>query len=208
MNQPYSAFAEALLIPRRYPDLRDKAGHPIAPYDVTAHTLPLLMNVQVEPVTTRFRYTRMKPSLAGKNGGCGDAATPLRAIYKSSNASMDEGWSRWVLDHQECTNYRSIDDREIRAGNISRELETILIPDQSRTAILNGYRSGTMPPEYTGGLGQEGVKALRGLSSVAARWSLSDSNFAIERFKLPVRDVVVAPRTTSTCLVRFADCGY
>src|SRR6185503_1295170 len=88
MNQPYAAFAEALLIPRRYPDLRDKAGHPIAPYDVTAHTLPLLMNVQVEPVTTRFRYTRMKPLLAGKNGGCGDAATPPRAIYKSSNASM------------------------------------------------------------------------------------------------------------------------
>jgi hypothetical protein len=198
MNQPYSAFAEALLIPRRYPDLRDKAGRPVAPYDVTAHTLSLLMNVQVEPVTTRFRYTRMKPSMAGANGGCGDAATPPRAIYKSSVASMDEGWSRWVLDHQGCLNYRSIDDREIRAGNISHHLERILIPDQSRTAILNGYRSGAMPPEYTGGLGQEGVKALREFVERGGTLVFLNraSSFAIEQFKLPVRDVVEGlPRT-------------
>jgi hypothetical protein len=198
MNQPYAAFAEALVIPRRYPDLRDKAGHPIAPYDVTAHTLPLLMNVQVEPITTRFRYTRMKLSGAGKNGGCGDAATPVRAIYKSSVASMDEGWSRWVLDHQGCTNYRSIDDREIRAGNISRDLETILIPDQARAAILNGYRAGTMPPEFTGGLGNEGVKALREFVERGGTLVCLNraSNFAIEQFKLPVRDVVDGlPRT-------------
>jgi hypothetical protein len=111
---------------------------------------------------------------------------------------MDEGWSRWVLDHQGCTNYRSIEDHEIRAGNISRELETILIPDQSRTSILNGYRSGTMPAEYTGGLGQEGVKALREFVERGGTLVFLNraSNFAIEQFKLPVRDVVDGlPRT-------------
>ena len=46
-NQPYAAFAQAVLQPRIYPDLRNSAGHPIPPYDVTAHALPLLMNVRV-----------------------------------------------------------------------------------------------------------------------------------------------------------------
>ncbi len=38
---------------------------------------------------------------------------------------------------------------------------TIIFPDQSPNQILNGYPKGSMPDEYTGGVGKEGVENLR-----------------------------------------------
>src|SRR5207245_9099660 len=104
----------------------------------------------------------------------------------------------WVLDRQGCTHYLSLGDQAIRAGNLISKYDQIIIPDQLRAAILNGHRAGTMPPEYTGGLGAEGVKALREFVEQGGTLVCLNraSDFAIEQFKLPVRDVVDGlPRT-------------
>ena len=55
-----------------------------------------------------------------------------------------------------------------------------------------------MPPEFTGGLGEEGVKALRDFVETGGTLIFLNraSNFAIEQFKLPLRNVVAGlPRT-------------
>jgi hypothetical protein len=112
-------------------------------------------------------------------------------VYKAHVPAIDEGWSRWVLD-QEHYIYTSLEDAEIRNSGLNEKYKSIVIPDQAPRTILNGYKAGAMPPQYTGGLGTAGVKALRefveqgGTLVCLNRASL----FAIEQFKLPVRDVV------------------
>jgi hypothetical protein len=192
MNQPYGVFAKALLEKQVYPDLRDTAGLPQTPYDVTAHTLPLLMGVEATPVTESLRLKDTVGIGMGSGGGCGDAHPPRRAIYKSYVPSMDEGWTRWVLDFAApCTKYLSLEDKAARDGNLRAKYDTVIIPDHSPRAILNGHAPGTMPEEFTGGIGAAGVKALR--EFVEAGGTLVTLNrasrFAVEEFKLPVRDI-------------------
>ena len=196
MNQPYSAFARAILEVQRYPDLRDSTGRPIPPYDVTAHDFAMLLGLEVQEVYGVFRYRQM-------GGGGGSGACPKRdyrlALYKSYMPAIDEGWTKWVIENRSCIDDHSpLDDKEIHAANLRAKYDTIIIPDQPRNAIVNGHRKGTMPDEYTGGLGDQGVKALREFVEAGGTLVCLNraSDFAIEQFKLPMRDVVDGlPRT-------------
>jgi hypothetical protein len=199
LDQPYASFAEALLRPRRYPDIRDEKGHPVAPYDVTAHALPLLFGVRVQEVFQPLSLTDAVLPETGSKRRCGDGVPTRRAIYRSSVPTLDEGWTRWVLENDaNCIHYRSINDKAIRAGNLIKEFDTIVFPDQGSSSIFNGHKTLTMPPELTGGLGLAGVDSLRQFVEAGGTLVMLNraSDFAIEHFKLPVRDVVAGlPRT-------------
>ncbi len=213
MDQPYGGFAKALLEPQRYPDLRDDAGQPVTPYDVTAHTLPLLMGVKVEPLYWPIKYSvknvKPFPYDYGRRP-CG----PRTAIYQSRVPSIDEGWTRWVIEEtgtfspEEIIHLQTLTDEDIRARKFqlpspclpdeSLTYEAIIIPDQAPGAILNGHKPGTMPEEYTGGLGADGVKRLREFVEEGGTLIFLNraSRFAIEQFGLPVRDVTANLKRT------------
>ena len=74
---------------------------------------------------------------------------------------------------------------------LSNTVNVIVFPDQSPNQILNGYAKGTMPDEYVGGVGKEGVENLK--KFVEAGGTLvflnRSSDFAIEQFNLPIKNV-------------------
>jgi len=112
------------------------------------------------------------------------------AIYQSAVPAIDEGWTRWVLRANQLR-FKTIADRAIRERTIN-QLRTIVIPDQRPEILLKGHALGTMPKEYTGGLGQAGVQALREFVEQGGTLVCLNraSSFAIEQLKLPVRNVV------------------
>jgi len=201
LSQPYGRFAKALLESQHYPDLRDGTGHPIAPYDVTAHSLQLLMGVKVEPV---FRAPRTigaidirSELIASVSADSAPRAPAKTAIFKSQVPTIDEGWTRWVFENNG-RDYAPLTDAAVRSGNLKDRYDAVVIPDQPPRATLAGYRAGSMPPEYTGGLGPEGVKSLREFVEAGGRLVCLNraSDFAIEQFKLPLKNVVGGlPRT-------------
>jgi hypothetical protein len=190
LDQPYGSFAKALLENQHYPNLRNQSGHPISPYDVTAHTLSLLMGVDVRSIRRPFAYKLPEGGGGNSCTGFGEIEEKL-GVYKSHVPAIDEGWSRWVLD-QEHYKYSSLEDAEIRSGNLKAKYNSIVIPDQLPGTIFNGYKAGSRPPEYTGGLGPAGVKALREFVEQGGTLVCLNraSDFAVEQFKLPLRDVV------------------
>jgi hypothetical protein len=210
LAQPYGNFAKALLETQSYPNLRDAEGNPISPYDVTAHTLSLMTDVRIKPVYAPFRCQEAE--------WCDDNHLPAYpsaeklAVYKSHVASMDEGWTRWALqtnggyypnemisdEKSGSPPFSSLEDKETRAGNLRAKYDAIIIPDQSPGTILNGHKRGSMPEEYTGGLGAEGVKQLREFVEQGGTLVLLNraSDFAIEQFRLPIRNVVAGLKRT------------
>jgi hypothetical protein len=169
MNQPYASFAQTLLEVQQYPDLREyPGGPPRRPYDVTAHTLPLLMNVvamavedldlgvagmmETTPIETPDFVFDLPEALQG------DAA-PRIAFYKSWREPMEAGWTRWVFDQYELS-YDTLKDARVRAGDLRQDYDVILFQGQSPSSIRAGFRSGSVPEPYAGGLGSEGERAL------------------------------------------------
>ncbi len=99
--------------------------------------------------------------------------TPLRnvrvGLYRPWVASTDEGWTRWVLE-QYAFDLKNFDNKAAKAGNLKNDFDAILLPDVPRDVIVEGkYKREEgesrylpeLPPEYTGGIGKEGVDSLK-----------------------------------------------
>lgn len=209
MAQPYGAFAKTLLERQQYPDLRQyPGGPPQRPYDVTAHTLPLLMGVNVSLVDKPFNLPKPPSSGIGHGAksGMSHLPNPRVALYKSYAASMDEGWTRWVFDQYKDSvpttgikfSYQSVLDAEIRAGNLRQKFDCIIIPDQSARGVFGGLPESRYPREVSGGVGKEGVEALKKfVEDGGTIITFNDaSEFAVEYLGVPVKNVLanVAPK--------------
>ncbi len=89
---------------------------------------------------------------------------PRVGLYRSYVPSMDEGWTRWLLE-QFGFEYRNVENPEITAGNLGRSYDVIIFPDQRASTIRNGYRPGSMPERYTGGLNDRALTELKAFAA-------------------------------------------
>ncbi|PYO89453.1 MAG: peptidase M14 [Gemmatimonadetes bacterium] len=195
LRQPYAAFAKTLLEPQHYPDRRlYPGGPPEKPYDVTAHTLPLLMGVSAVAVNDSLRVPLSAPITPRSVSPIPPFAadTPRIGLYRSYDAAIDEGWTRWVFDKWKVP-YTSLVDSVVRAGKLHDQFDVIILPDQSPNEILGGLPP-RYPAPYSGGIGTDGSEALRqfvldGGTLVALNEA---SRFVIQALLLPVRNVLEA----------------
>jgi hypothetical protein len=236
LAQPYGAFAKTLLERQRYPDLRQyPGGPPRRPYDVTAHTLPLLMGVDVHPVPAAFNArltavarfeapvdeaavlaagdTASWPAVnriwktgasvwrdpmtgdfhrsAGGGKNLREIRRPRIGLYRSFQPSVDEGWTRWLLEQFEF-DFSSVANGDLRAGNLRRRFDVLVFPDQSDASLETGYRAGSMPAELCGGLGDEGAGALSQFASEGGTLVFlnGSTGYAARRLGLKLKNVV------------------
>ncbi|HXZ18958.1 MAG TPA: M14 metallopeptidase family protein [Candidatus Acidoferrales bacterium] len=121
-------------------------------------------------------------------------------LYKPYIPSMDEGWTRFILE-QYGYKLKNIENKEIKAGNLNNSYDAIILPDTSRGVIVDGKGGGfegsseDFPPEYAGGIGKEGVRALREfVENGGTLITLANSSSVVigEEFSLPVRNVFAA----------------
>ena len=113
-------------------------------------------------------------------------------MYRSWIANMDEGWIRWLLEQYGFT-YTTLRNQDIRAGNLRSRVDVVLLPAQSAEDIFDGHGAtaparngptGPVPPDFRGGIGSEGVGALKQFVEEGGRLVAFDAatDLVLERF--------------------------
>ena len=130
---------------------------------------------------------------------------PVRlGVYRPWRASMDEGWTRLVLEQFEFK-YASILNDRMKKGELRKEFDAVLLPDIAAEFLKDGRgkeekdKPETFPPEYRGGIGKEGVDALKKFVDEGGTLLALDSacDLAIEEWGLPARNVLKDDRDFS-----------
>jgi len=141
---------------------------------------------------------------------------PRVGIYQSWRSNMDEGWTRFVFDDFQIP-YVTLGNDDFKAVkpnqvNLNNKFEVIIFADENADMIKSG-RSGAgpgsigrsmdaFPPEYEGGIGEEGVAALKAFVDQGGILVLLNNacRLALREFRVPARDVLEGvPETRFFC---------
>ncbi len=126
------------------------------------------------------------------------ALRPVRlGLYQPWRASMDEGWTRLVLEQFEFP-YVTVHNERMKKGKLRVDFDAILLPDMSADFIRTGRskedenRPQVFPPAFQGGIGKEGVEALKAFVEEGGTLIClsAASNLPIEEWGPPVRNTL------------------
>ena len=132
---------------------------------------------------------RLRTDRAGATGT--RFARPRVGLYRPWNPSMDEGWTRWLLEVYDFE-FTSLRNADVLAGDLRDRYDVIIVAEMGSGQIMNGFARGTVPPRYEGGIGAVGVRALDAFVRDGGTLVTFNnaSMFAISQLHLPVRNVI------------------
>ncbi|NRA95062.1 MAG: hypothetical protein HRU14_02520 [Planctomycetes bacterium] len=202
-GQPCFGFACALLENSPYPVIRPRPGAPIRrPYDMTCHSLPLLMDFQLSkiedgelPECEPVDLGRLEIPIKEDR----DERIVIRklktgkkriGVYWSWTASMDEGWTRFWFDMFKIP-FTPLRPADVRAGKLKDRVDVILFASVDGRSLTGGPRDRRLPDSYKGGLGLEGRAALKEFVGAGGTMVCmnASSALALQMFDLPVERV-------------------
>jgi hypothetical protein len=122
---------------------------------------------------------------------------PRIGLYQGHVPIMDEGWTRWLLEHYEFS-YQTVGNARLQGGDLTGDFDVIILPDASPRNLHAGYFPGALyngvevPPEYTGGIQDDGAESLKEfVRSGGTILAFNEaSGYAIERLGAPARDIL------------------
>jgi hypothetical protein len=129
---------------------------------------------------------------------------PRIAVYQRYwGGNIDEGWTRWLFEKYEFP-YKIIMDREIKAGNLNRNHDIIILPHDAKPLITGielekYFKEKTrwpgfvpdFPPQYRSGIEQKGLESLKKFVNAGGTLVTFDAacDLPIDEFKLQVKNM-------------------
>jgi hypothetical protein len=209
VNQPQKNNVLSLFEKQVYPHRLLPNGEAEVPYDVAGWTLPLQMGVEYDAVwnirdldkergtlkrVENINQAREVLNLQPESEPFAKLPNPLKTnprigLYKGFTGSMDEGWTRFVLDTFQIP-FKPVSDADMRTGKL--DYDAIVLPADNEVTIARGLNAERYPVEFAGGIGDTGIENLKKYVENGGRLICFDDScgMVIKRFGLPMRNVL------------------
>lgn len=209
VNQAQKNNILSLFEKQVYPHRLTPSGEAEVPYDVAGWTLPLQMGVEADAVWNTRDLGKLKTTLK-KVENINQAravlnleptkepfaklpnplkTNPKIGLYRGFTSSMDEGWTRLVLDNFQIP-FAPVSDADFRNNNLN--FDAIILPADNERTVLSGLGAERYAEEFAGGITEKGVENLKKFVENGGKLICFDDSceLVIKRFDLPVKNVL------------------
>ncbi|MBA3632314.1 MAG: hypothetical protein H0W58_05825 [Acidobacteria bacterium] len=209
VNQTQKNNVLSLFEKQVYPERLNAKGEAEVPYDVAGWTLPLQMGIDYDAVwrikdfakyqntlkpVENINQARQVLNLQPNKEPFAKLPNPLKTnpkigLYKGFTGSMDEGWTRFVLDAFQIP-FQSVSDKDFRTNNLN--FDAIILPADSENSIVKGLSAERYAEEFTGGITEQGVANLKKFVENGGKLICFDDSceMIIKRFNLPMKNAL------------------
>ena len=225
-GQPFRAYLMDLLEPQKYPELRTGVTGPTKrPYDVAGWTLPMSMGVTVNRIEEPFQaalepVARFDVPASASTDPRQNAyflarpgPKPRVALYEPHTANMDAGWTQYLLDQYKIP-HTLVHNEDFGTGEMTGRFDVLILASQAVNSILHGTRKeeavgGQGPgggervalqrPEFTGGIGVQGLARLENFVRQGGTLITFDEacGVPVQFFPLPVKPLLSGGENSS-----------